>query len=219
MMPQLCDVGVFGLATMGANLARNAARKGFRVALYNRHDERTTKLVEQFGNEGDFVPSYELEAFVACLTRPRAILLMVEAGGALDTIIDQLRSMLDPSDILIDAGNSLFGDTDRRVGTAAIHGVRFVGMGVSGGEKGALHGPSLMPGGDRSAYDRLAPMLTRMAARWMGSHAAPLLDQAAQAIMSRWSTTVSNTPLCKQPLRSTMSCARPAGCRHRRSRM
>ena len=167
-MDKLCDLGIYGLATMGANLARNAARKGFRVALYNRHTERTTKLMANSGGEGDFVPSETVEAFVASLARPRAIVLMVEAGGAIDTIVAALRPLLDPGDILVDGGNSLFTDTERRVGEAAARGLRFVGMGVSGGEKGALEGPSMMPGGDRDAYDHLAPILTRMAAQAAG---------------------------------------------------
>ena len=165
MEAELCDVGVVGLATMGANLARNAARHGYRVAVHNRHVERTDALIEQHGHEGAFVPARALDAFVGSLKRPRAIVLVVEAGAAVDAIIGDLEPLLDPGDIVIDAGNSLFTDTDRRVGAAAARGLRFVGMGMSGGEKGALHGPSLMPGGDRDAFDHLRPMLEKLAAQ------------------------------------------------------
>ena len=163
-MSDLCDIGVFGLSTMGANLARNAARRGYRVAVYNRHAERTDTLIERFGHEGSFVPARELPAFVASLARPRAVVLVVEAGPAIDRILDELEPMLEPGDIVVDAGNSLFSDSERRAGRAAARGIRFIGMGMSGGEKGALYGPSLMPGGDRGAYDHLAPMLDRLAA-------------------------------------------------------
>ena len=163
-MHRLCDVGIFGLSTMGANLARNAARNGYGVAVYNRHPERTDTLIDRFGHEGSFTPARELDAFVAALVRPRAIVLVVEAGMAIDHILDDLEPMLEPGDIVVDAGNSLFSDTERRVGRTAARGIRFIGLGMSGGEKGALHGPSLMPGGDREAYDHLAPMLDRLAA-------------------------------------------------------
>jgi 6-phosphogluconate dehydrogenase len=163
-MSEYCDIGILGLATMGANLARNAARRGYRVAVYNRHDERTNRLIQKFGDEGRFVPSSDVEGFVASLTKPRAIVLVVQAGPAIDRILDDLMPLLDPEDVVIDAGNSLFSDTERRAAQASTRGLHFMGMGMSGGEKGALDGPSLMPGGDRGAYDRLAPMLEKLAA-------------------------------------------------------
>lgn len=159
-----CDIGIFGLATMGANLARNAARRGYSVAVYNRHADRTDKLIERFGHEGRFTGAHELSAFVASLARPRTVVLVVEAGPAIDGILDELEPMLDLGDVVIDAGNSLFSDTERRAGRAVGRGIHFIGMGMSGGEKGALHGPSLMPGGSREAYERLAPMLNQLAA-------------------------------------------------------
>ena len=164
-MQTLCELGVYGLATMGANLARNAARNGFRVAVFNRHGERTTAFVDRFGKEGDLIPSHDLESFVASLAKPRAIVLMIEAGSAVDAIIDELMPLLEAGDIIVDAGNSLFADTDRRSSVVATKGIRFLGMGVSGGEEGALNGPSMMPGGDRDAYEHLAPILTKMAAQ------------------------------------------------------
>ena len=162
-MAELADLGVIGLAVMGANLARNAARKGLRVALYNRTDEKTDRLVAEHGGEGDFVPSHDMAAFVASLSRPRAIIVMVKAGQPVDDMIAQLEPHLDEGDIVIDAGNSLFTDTRRRERALAERKLLFVGMGVSGGEEGALEGPSIMPGGARAAWDRIAPMVTKMA--------------------------------------------------------
>src|SRR3954465_10108412 len=145
-MTQLSDLGVLGLAVMGANLARNAARKGFGVALYNRHGGRTDDLVRDFGHEGRFTPTKELHAFAASLARPRAVVLMVQAGKPVDDVIDELLPHLEPADVVIDAGNSLFTDTERRFAAMKEKNIRYVGMGVSGGEIGALEGPSIMPG-------------------------------------------------------------------------
>ncbi|MBV9588128.1 MAG: NADP-dependent phosphogluconate dehydrogenase, partial [Hyphomicrobiales bacterium] len=154
-----------GLAVMGANLARNAARKGFGVALYNRHPGRTDELISQFRHEGRFTPAKNLEAFVAALAKPRVILIMVKAGKPVDDVIEELLPHLEPDDIVIDGGNSLFTDTNRRSATLKEKKIRFVGMGVSGGEEGALEGPSMMPGGERDAYARIEPMVTKMAAQ------------------------------------------------------
>jgi 6-phosphogluconate dehydrogenase len=162
------DLGVVGLAVMGANLARNAASHGFGVALYNRHGERTDALIRDHGEEGRFVPTKSLPELVAALKRPRAVIVMVQAGKPVDEMIDELAPHLEPDDILIDGGNSLFTDTIRRAKACEAKRIRFVGMGVSGGEEGALHGPSMMPGGDRAAYDRIAPFLTKMAAQAAG---------------------------------------------------
>jgi 6-phosphogluconate dehydrogenase len=168
-MTQFSDLGVLGLAVMGANLARNAARKGFGVALYNRHGERTDNLVREFGQEGRFTPTKDLKAFVAGLIKPRVIVLMVQAGKPVDDVIDELLPHIEADDIVIDGGNSLFTDTDRRFTSLKEKKVRFIGMGVSGGEEGALEGPSMMPGGERSAYARIEPMVTRMAAQVDGT--------------------------------------------------
>ena len=162
------DLGVMGLAVMGANLARNAARHGFGVALYNRHGERTDALVRDHGGEGRFVPAKSLPDFVAALKKPRVVIVMVQAGKPVDDVIDELMPHLEPDDILIDGGNSQFTDTMRRSKACEAKQIRFVGMGVSGGEEGALLGPSMMPGGDRAAYERVAPFLTKMAAQAAG---------------------------------------------------
>jgi len=168
-MKKLCDLGVLGLAVMGANLARNAARKGFGVALYNRHGGRTDDLVREFGHEGRFAPEKELKGFVATLAKPRVIIIMVKAGKPVDDVIDELVPHLEADDIVIDGGNSLFTDTDRRFASLKQKKIRFIGMGVSGGEEGALEGPSMMPGGEREAYARIEPMVTRMAAQVDGT--------------------------------------------------
>ncbi len=164
-MTQLADLGVFGLSTMGANLARNAARHGFGVALFNRHGARTDELVAAHGEEGRFIAARSLAEFAAALAKPRAILVMVQAGKAVDDVIDELLPHLEAGDIVIDGGNSLFTDTNRRARSLKEKNIRFLGMGVSGGEEGALLGPSMMPGGDASAYARIEPMVTIMAAQ------------------------------------------------------
>ena len=176
-MAQLCDIGVLGLAVMGANLARNAARKGFGVALYNRHCERTDALMEAHGTEGRFTPAKDLKDFVAALAKPRAIIIMVKAGKPVDDVIDELVPLLEPDDIIIDGGNSLFTDTTRRFETLKAKAIRFIGMGVSGGEEGALEGPSMMPGGEPDAYARIEPIVTKMAAQVEGTACCTYIGQ------------------------------------------
>jgi 6-phosphogluconate dehydrogenase len=163
-MAELADIGVLGLAVMGANLARNAARKGFGVAVHNRHPDRTELLIREHGGEGRFLPAKDLAAFVASIRPPRPILIMVKAGAPVDSVIEDLLPHLDPGDIIIDGGNSEYTDTNRRARVLKEKGFRFVGMGVSGGEEGALNGPSMMPGGEREAYSRIEPIVRRMAA-------------------------------------------------------
>ncbi|WP_158813920.1 NADP-dependent phosphogluconate dehydrogenase [Methylocapsa sp. S129] len=168
-MTNLADLGVLGLATMGANLARNAARKGFGVAVYNRHGGRTDELIADHGSEGRFTPAKTIPDFVAALARPRAIIILVKAGKPVDDVIAELVPHLEEGDIIIDGGNSLFTDTSRRFHALKEKRLRFLGMGVSGGEEGALEGPSMMPGGDAEAYARIAPMVTKMAAQVDGT--------------------------------------------------
>ncbi len=162
-MTELADLGVTGLAVMGANLARNAARKGLRVALHNRTDEKTDRLVAEHGDEGDFRPAHSVADFVASLAAPRVVIIMVKAGRPVDAVIDELVEHMQPGDIIVDGGNSLFEDTRRREAALAKRELHFVGMGISGGEEGALEGPSMMPGGSKEAWERIAPMVTRMA--------------------------------------------------------
>src|SRR4029079_19129461 len=150
-------MGVVGLGVMGANLARNADSKGFPVAGYDLDAGKRKALADI--SSGTIAAVDAPERLMALLERPRRILMMVPAGPPVDSVIAHLRPHLQPADILIDGGNSLFTDTDRRSGELSAAGVRFVGMGVSGGEEGALHGPSMMPGWPRDAYDELAPIL------------------------------------------------------------
>jgi 6-phosphogluconate dehydrogenase len=169
MTTSLCDLGVTGLATMGANLARNAARKGFSVALHNRTASRTDDLVRDFGREGTLVATHDVAAFVAALKPPRAILMMVKAGKPVDDVVAELLPHLEKGDVLIDGGNSLFSDTKRREKDLAAAGIRFLGIGISGGEEGALDGPSMMPGGDPDAYERVRPIFEKMSAQVDGT--------------------------------------------------
>ena len=164
MSEQLAQVGVIGMAVMGSNLARNLAHKGFKVAIYNRTASRTDEVIKLHGSEGDFVPSHDLADFVASLERPRRIILMVKAGGATDATIDALIPLLEQGDIVVDGGNSFFQDTRCREQRLRDLGLHFVGAGISGGEVGALEGPSIMPGGSPESYEALGPVLERIAA-------------------------------------------------------
>jgi 6-phosphogluconate dehydrogenase len=158
-------IGVVGLAVMGENLARNIARNGFPVSVYNRTPIRTDEFMAEHGQAAGIHGAYDVASFVASLARPRRILLMVKAGAPVDAVIAELEPYLEPGDIVIDGGNSYFPDTERRSKEQAAKGLNFVGMGVSGGEEGALWGPSLMPGGSDHAYVHLEPMLTAIAAK------------------------------------------------------
>ncbi len=159
------DIGVTGLAVMGRNLARNLARHGHVVALHNRSPERTRSLVKEHGDEGTFIPSESMSDFVASLERPRAIIVMVQAGPPTDAVINDLVPLLEEGDIVVDCGNAHFMDTRRREHALREHGLHFVGCGVSGGEEGALNGPSIMPGGSKESYAKLGPILESIAAQ------------------------------------------------------
>jgi 6-phosphogluconate dehydrogenase len=159
------QIGVTGLGVMGRNLARNFARHGYAVALHNRTTSRTSDVLSQFGHEGTFVPAPTAEEFVASLERPRRALIMVNAGYATDAVISEFAPLLEPGDMLIDGGNAHFHDTRRREAKLREQGLHFVGMGVSGGEEGALHGPSIMPGGSNESYQALGPMLEAISAQ------------------------------------------------------
>ncbi len=164
MSEATADIGVTGLAVMGRNLARNLARHGHTVALHNRTFARTTSLVEQHGDDGLFVPSESLADFVASLKKPRAIIIMVKAGAPTDAVIEELTPLLDPGDIIVDCGNAHYADTRRREAALSDQDIHFVGCGVSGGEEGALNGPSIMPGGSKHSYDKLGPIFESIAA-------------------------------------------------------
>jgi 6-phosphogluconate dehydrogenase len=168
-MTARAQIGVTGLAVMGRNLARNLARHGYAVALHNRTQARTTSLVNDHGDEGTFVPTASVEEFIAALERPRRVVIMVKAGAPTDAVIDELAPLMESGDILIDCGNAHFVDTRRREAALRERGLHFVGAGVSGGEEGALLGPSIMPGGSVESYASLGPMFEQIAAKVDGT--------------------------------------------------
>lgn len=150
---------------MGENLALNVERNGFPISVYNRTPEKTDAFMATRAKGKNVKATYSLEEFVKSLERPRKILIMVKAGAAVDAVIAQLKPLLEPGDIIIDGGNSLYEDTERRTRDLEAAGLRFIGMGVSGGEEGALNGPSLMPGGTKDSYEYLQPILSKIAAQ------------------------------------------------------
>ncbi|MFT2693855.1 NADP-dependent phosphogluconate dehydrogenase [Clavibacter zhangzhiyongii] len=158
------NIGVVGLAVMGSNLARNlASREGNTVAVYNRTTQKTTDLIEEHPEAG-FVAATTVEEFAASLQRPRTAIIMVKAGRGTDAVIEQLTEAFEEGDIIVDGGNALFTDTIRREKEVRAKGLHFVGAGISGGEEGALKGPSIMPGGTAEAYETLGPILESIAA-------------------------------------------------------
>jgi 6-phosphogluconate dehydrogenase len=166
------QIGVTGLGVMGRNLARNFARHGYPTALHNRTTSRTDAMMEEFGHEGTFVPARSAQEFVASLERPRRLVIMVNAGPATDAVIDEFAPLLEQGDMIIDGGNAHFMDTRRREAALRERGIHFVGMGVSGGEEGALNGPSIMPGGSAESYQALGPMIENIAAQVDGTPCA-----------------------------------------------
>ena len=181
MNMQTADIGLIGLAVMGENLALNIESKGFSVCLYNRTAAKVRDFMHGRGSGKRFTGANTLQEFVAALARPRKIFMLVKAGPAVDELIDKLAPLLQPGDILIDGGNSLFTDTIRRARQAESGGLLYVGSGVSGGEEGALRGPSLMPGGSPAAWPLIRPIFQAICARtpegepccdWMGEDGA-----------------------------------------------
>jgi len=159
------SIGLVGLAVMGENLALNMERHGFSVSVYNRTAERTRALVEGRARGKQIRPTYDVSAFVSSLARPRRVFLMVKAGSPVDDVLAQLRPYLEPGDVVMDGGNSYFKDTNRRSKDMEAAGFHYFGVGVSGGESGALNGPCIMPGGTREAYPLVEPILTTIAAQ------------------------------------------------------
>ncbi len=163
-MSEQANIGVVGLAVMGSNLARNlASREGNRVAVYNRSFDKTQLLVSEHP-EANFLAAETIDDFVASLATPRTAIIMVQAGAGTDAVIAQLAERFEPGDIIVDGGNALYTDTIRREKEVSAKGIHFVGAGISGGEEGALKGPSIMPGGTKEAYATLGPILETIAA-------------------------------------------------------
>jgi len=160
-----CDIGLVGLAVMGENLALNIASRGFKIAVYNRTTSVTDTFTSSRGNQPNVVGCHSLEDLVASLKAPRKVMLMVKAGPAVDALIAQLTPMLSPGDVIIDGGNTLYSDTERRTAQVEAAGLLYMGTGVSGGEEGALKGPSLMPGGSKAAWPLVQPIFQAIAAK------------------------------------------------------
>ncbi|MEV3959368.1 NADP-dependent phosphogluconate dehydrogenase [Nocardia sp. NPDC050193] len=163
------QIGVTGLAVMGSNIARNFAKHGYTVALHNRSVAKTDALLAAHGDDGDFVRTETIAEFVAALEKPRRVLIMVKAGDATDAVIEELAGAMEEGDIIIDGGNALYTDTIRREAALRARGLNFVGAGISGGEEGALNGPSIMPGGPAESYESLGPLLESIAAQVDGT--------------------------------------------------
>ena len=162
------DIGLIGLAVMGENLVLNMESKGFSVSVFNRTTEVTEKFAAGRARGKRITPARSIEEFIQSLSRPRKIMIMVKAGAAVDAVIDQLIPHLEGGDVIIDGGNSLYVDTQRRDKALSAKGLHFLGIGVSGGEEGALKGPSLMPGGSRNAWEIVAPIFRKIAAQVEG---------------------------------------------------
>ena len=158
------QIGVVGMAVMGKNLALNIESRGYSVSVFNRSGSKTEQVIAE-NPEKKLVPTYTIEEFVESLEKPRKIMMMVKAGEATDKTIQSLLPHLDKGDILIDGGNTFYKDTIRRSKELENSGINFIGTGVSGGEEGALKGPSIMPGGQRDAYDLVAPILEQISAK------------------------------------------------------
>jgi 6-phosphogluconate dehydrogenase len=162
--PELAKIGMVGLAVMGENLALNIARNGFPIAVFNRDTTKVDRFLERAEGK-QVIGAYSIQDFVNSLETPRKIILLVKAGKPVDDVIEQLKPFLSRGDIIIDGGNSFFQDTRRREKELKAEGFNFIGSGVSGGESGALWGPSLMPGGDRAAYEQIRPIWEAIAAK------------------------------------------------------
>ena len=165
MSTNQCDIGLIGLAVMGENLVLNMESKGFTVAVFNRTTEVTEKFAASRAKGKNIQPTRTIEEFVGALKKPRKAMIMIKAGTPVDPVIGELVPLLEKGDVIIDGGNSLFTDTQRRCKDLEGKGIHFVGCGVSGGEEGALKGPSLMPGGSRESWEIIAPIFRKIAAQ------------------------------------------------------
>src|SRR5246127_5024196 len=160
-----CDIGLIGLAVMGENLVLNMESKGFSVAVFNRTTEVTDKFAATRAKGKNIQPTRTIQEFIGALKKPRKAQIMIKAGKPVDQVIGEIAPLMEKGDVIIDGGNSLFTDTQRRCKEMEAKGIHYVGMGVSGGEEGALKGPSLMPGGPRASWDIIAPIYRKIAAQ------------------------------------------------------
>lgn len=166
------------------------------MALHNRTTAKTDALLEAHGSEGSFVRSETIPEFLAALEKPRRVIIMVKAGDPTDAVIEELADAMEEGDIIIDGGNSLYTDTIRREKAIRERGLHYVGAGISGGEEGALNGPSIMPGGPAESYESLGPCWRRSPRTSTACPAAPTSVPTAPGTSSRWCTTASSTPTC-----------------------
>lgn len=180
-MKELADIGLIGLAVMGENLVLNMESKGFTVAVFNRTVAKVDKFIEGRGAGKNFIGAHSIEELVKSLKRPRKVMLLVKAGQAVDDFIEQIIPHLEPGDIIIDGGNTHYPDTNRRTEYVESKGLLYIGTGVSGGEEGALLGPSIMPGGSKAAWEHVKPIFQSIAAKvedgspccdWVGENGA-----------------------------------------------
>src|SRR6266705_4068985 len=191
MTANQCDIGIIGLAVMGENLALNLESKGFSVAVFNRTVEVTDKFASGRAKGKNVQPAHTMQEFVGTLKRPRKAMMMIKAGNPVDQVIGEIAPLLEKGDVIIDGGNSLFTDTQRRCKDLEAKGIHYVGCGVSGGEEGAFKGPSLMPGGSRESWEIIAPIFRKIAAQVDGE---PSRDQHEQHGRDR-----EHFPVCVQP--------------------
>lgn len=175
-MSNQCDFGLIGLAVMGENLALNVESRGYKVAVYNRTTEKVDEFIQGRAAGKQFVGCHTIEELVKNLARPRKVMMLVKAGPAVDSIIDQLIPLLEPGDIIIDGGNTFYADTERRTAYVESKGLLYCGSGVSGGEEGALKGPSLMPGGSYASWEHLKPIFQSIAAKVGPNHDIPCCE-------------------------------------------
>ena len=175
-MPELADFGLIGLAVMGENLALNIESRGYRVAVFNRTVEKVDKFMEGRAKGKRFIGCHSIQELVQKLSRPRKVMLMVKAGPAVDEFIEQLIPLLAPGDVIIDGGNTHYTETQRRTKDVESKGLLYIGTGVSGGEEGALHGPSMMPGGSEKAWPLVKPIFQAIAAKVGPNHDIPCCD-------------------------------------------
>lgn len=191
------DIGVIGLAVMGQNLILNMNDNGFKVVAYNRTTSKVDDFLNGAAKNTNIIGAYSLQDLVDKLEKPRKIMMMVRAGSVVDDFIEQLVPFLDEGDIIIDGGNANYPDSTRRTHELAAKGIRFIGAGVSGGEEGARHGPSIMPGGDEAAWPAVKPISKPSPPkRLKASLVATGSAATARAISSKWCTTASNTAIC-----------------------
>ena len=193
-MKEKADIAVVGLAVMGENLILNMESKGFTVSCFNRTTGKVDAFVNGRAAGKNIIGCHTIEKLVAILKRPRKVMCMIKAGKAVDDFIEAVTPYLEAGDIIIDGGNSHFADTARRVREVETKGLRYVGAGISGGEEGALKGPSIMPGGSPTAWEAVQPIFQTICAFTdSGEPWCDWVGEGGPAISSRWCTTASNT--------------------------